>query len=322
MPKRSSKRRANSQLEEEEERPRSRRSTQSSQEEEDDNAEEDVGGDQFMFSQQVPEMSQNVAPERPSDRRNVDGMDPAAREKALTSVSRLILMKALERQTIDRLKIPKEASIADYRISSVAFQEATDRLHNVFGFELKRIPKYLEEQKSTPKRFKDRHYVVNGASKDNDHGCAHSKAIHSAHQDAAMEKGFLMLTLALIFCKGESHADGSRWVLARDLYRLLHSMDDSIPEEPPQQGTARAKTVHQKSRLRSKNMTPNVDYLLEKFTQQDYLIKEKATEENYATQALEEGDMLYSMGPRSAMEVGRKQVIYFCAEILGEEPDP
>jgi hypothetical protein len=32
--------------------------------------------------------------------------------------------------------------------------------------------------------------------------------------------------------------------------------------------------------------------------------------------------MLYAMGPRAAMEVGRKQVIYFCAEILDEEPDP
>ena len=131
-----------------------------------------------------------------------------------------------------------------------------------------------------------------------------------------MERGFLMLTLALIFCKGESHADGSRWVLGRDLYRLLHSVDDSIPEEPPQQGTARAKNINaqqaaqQKTRRKNDNMAPNADYLLEKLVHQDYLIKEKADEENYTSQSLEDGDVLYAMGPRSAMEVGRKQVIH------------
>jgi hypothetical protein len=321
MPKKSSsKRRGNSQSDEEE-RPRSRRSTQTQPEDDDEEDDEEMEEQQFMFSQQVPEMSQNVAPERPAERRNLENMDPAAREKALTSVSRLILMKALEREPIDRLKISKEAGIADYRIGTAAFQEATDRLHNVFGFELKRIPKYLEEQKSMPKRFKDRHYVLNGATIDTESG-AHSKAIHSAHEDSAMEKGFLMLTLALIFCKGDSHADGTRWALARDLYRLYHNIDDNIPAEPPQQGTARAKTVHQKSRLPIKNMTPNVDYLLEKFTQQDYLFKEKATDENFSSQQLEEGDFLYAMGPRAVMEIGRKQVIHFCAEVLDEEPDP
>jgi hypothetical protein len=28
------------------------------------------------------------------------------------------------------------------------------------------------------------------------------------------------------------------------------------------------------------------------------------------------------MGPRAAMEVGRKQVIYFCSNVLDEQPDP
>ena len=31
---------------------------------------------------------------------------------------------------------------------------------------------------------------------------------------------------------------------------------------------------------------------------------------------------LYAMGPRSLLEIGRKQIIYFCAEILDEQPDP
>ena len=76
------------------------------------------------------------------------------------------------------------------------------------------------------------------------------------------------------------------------------------------------------NRLQGRSSTPNLDVMLENFTQWDYLIKEKATEENYHTSPVEEGDVLYSMGPRSALEVGRKQTITFCAEILGEEPDP
>ena len=28
------------------------------------------------------------------------------------------------------------------------------------------------------------------------------------------------------------------------------------------------------------------------------------------------------MGPRAAMEIGRRQVVYFCSNVLDQEPDP
>jgi hypothetical protein len=66
-----------------------------------------------------------------------------------------------------------------------------------------------------------------------------------------------------------------------------------------------------------------VDVLLEKFVSRDYLLKEKATEERLAaSQDAEEGSMFYTMGPRAAMEIGRRQIIYFAAEVLDEDPDP
>jgi hypothetical protein len=286
----------------------------------------------IMFSQQAPEASQAPVAAKPADQRNLESMDPATRDKVLSSLSRLVLFRALERESIDRPKICKDAGL-DGNISTAAFQEVAKRLRNVFGFELSRIPKYMkvkdcpnkgDNPKGLPTKFKDRHYVLNGVLKNTDG--MHSKAIHSMHQDSSIEKGLLILILALIFCKGESRPGGSRWILARDLYRLLHDVDEAIPEEPPAQGTARAKAgtqASQKNRYRDKeNLTPNVDGLLDQFVQSDYLFKEKATEENFTSQTVEEGDVLYSMGPRSAMEVGRKQVIYFCAEILDEEPDP
>jgi len=282
---------------------------------------------QFAFSQQIPEASQPVQAEKASERRNLDSMDTNARTKALLSLSRTILFKALDKEPIDRVKAIKDAGISADKISSAAYQEVANRFQNVFGFDLKRAPPFMLAQKSLPAKFKDRYYLVNSVQ-DYEDG-SHSKAIHSVHRVAKIEKGVLILTLAIIFCKGENRSDGSRHLLARDLYRLMHTVDENIPEDPPAQGTARAKMMsgsgsgHPKSnRLQGRSSTPNLDVMLEHFTQSDYLIKEKATEENYHSSPIEEGDFLYSMGPRSALEIGRKQIITFCAEILGEEPDP
>lgn len=257
-------------------------------------------------------------------------MDETTREKLVTSLSRLILFRALERQPLDRLKLAKDAGIeGSDKISSAAFQIASNRLSNVFGFQLNRLPKYTEKIKPlNANKYKDRYFMLNGVIEGEDG--KHSKAIHMTHPDSAIENGLLMLILAFIYCKGDCRPDGSRWILNRDLYRLLHSVDDAIPEEPPVQGTARARAgPHSSNKTATRfgaqrNLTPNVDSLLEKFVSSDFLVREKATEDNFHTQhaAVEDGDMLYSMGPRAAMEIGRKQIIYFCSTILDEEPDP
>jgi hypothetical protein len=281
-----------------------------------------LSGGTLGFTQEDPEPSQGLMPARPVEQRNLESLDDEAREKHLTSLSRLILFRALEREPIDRLKIVKDAGInMKDKISSAAFQEAADRLRNVFGFELSRIPKYMEKTKDLASKYKDRLYVLNQV-RDNKRG-THSRAIQSGHYGSSIEKGFILLVCSLIYCKGFSRANHSQKILERDLYRLLHRVDDSIPEEPPQQGTARHKD-RSKYRTLTENegLTPNADSLLEMCCHWDYLIKEKATDENCGSQALEDGDMLYSMGPRAVMEIGRRQIIFFCAEVLGEEPDP
>lgn len=273
----------------------------------------------FTLSQQVPEASQGVLDEKPSDRNNLEKMDKMAREQAVTSLSRLILFKGLEREPIDRLKIIKEAGLSSMRASSAIFNEASERLRNVFGMEMRRIPTYMEARKSTPSKCKDRYYLQNIAL---DHDGSHSREIHNIHQGPKIERGLVLLINALIFCRGESRSDGSRWILGRDLYRLLHNVDDAVPGEPPAQGSARAKTHSKCSRFQQNSLTPNVDALMDQFVYWDYFIKERATEDNFTPQSLEDGDFIYTMGARSAIEIGRKQIIYFCAEILDEEPDP
>eukprot|EP00558_Chaetoceros_sp_UNC1202_P009124 CAMPEP_0197236362 /NCGR_PEP_ID=MMETSP1429-20130617/3486_1 /TAXON_ID=49237 /ORGANISM="Chaetoceros sp., Strain UNC1202" /LENGTH=132 /DNA_ID=CAMNT_0042695121 /DNA_START=24 /DNA_END=423 /DNA_ORIENTATION=- len=56
----------------------------------------------------------------------------------------------------------------------------------------------------------------------------------------------------------------------------------------------------------------------------DYLIKHKLeTSGDGATSAVQEDNAYqYAMGPRALIEVGRKQIIYFCAQVLDQEPDP
>eukprot|EP00934_Nitzschia_sp_Nitz4_P007432 Nitzschia sp. Nitz4//scaffold126_size65214//18056//19060//NITZ4_006149-RA/size65214-processed-gene-0.36-mRNA-1//-1//CDS//3329534668//7422//frame0 len=282
----------------------------------------------FALSQQVPEASQSVQPARQAERRNLDTMDPHERDRALTKLSRLLLFKALNQEPIDRLKTIKDAGLGDAKVSSAAYQEVASRFINVFGFELKQTPAFMTNYKFLPARFRERYYLIN-TIQDTDDG-SHSKAIHSVDDRAKVEKGLLLLIVALIYCKGQCRADTSRHLLARDLYMLMNKVDENIPAHPPVQGTARSKFTasHKSHRFQQTGnasiLTPNLDAMLEHFVAADYLLREKALEEHLLNNeiVLEEGDVWYTMGPRAALELGRKQILFFCAEVLGEEPDP
>lgn len=96
---------------------------------------------------------------------------------------------------------------------------------------------------------------------------------------------------------------GSRWIRDDRLYELLHRLDENIPQTPPRGEISSSRSESQ----------PNVDAALVKFVQQDYLLCIKEKEAEFA---------LYCLGPRAAMEIGRKQILYFCSQILGQDPDP
>ena len=269
----------------------------------------------MMFSSQAPEMSQNIHIARATEKSKFLELNEPVREKHIVDLTRLILGKALAGDSIDRLKCAKEAGVAEAKVSNALFEEVNERLHNCFAFELKRVPAWMEKQKLLPKAYKDRYYLINSI---NDESGAHSKAIHNVHTSSSVEKGLLMVVLALSYCKGEPLADGSRWILDTDLYKLLHKLDDTLPAEPlGVKRTSRAATTT------SDNDTPDVDALMEVFVQRDYLLREKTNETlaNLHQQATDTS-FFYAMGPRATMEIGRKQIIYFCAEVLGEDPDP
>jgi MAGE family len=136
-----------------------------------------------------------------------------------------------------------------------------------------------------------------------------------------------MLVLGLAYCKGNPKHDGSRWIHDKDLYYYLHAFDENIPAEPPTtggRGTSTKKRFTPASQIGDSAVshTPDVDVLLEKFVKREHLVKARATEDQVLADAkVELESCFYAMGPRSALEVGRKQVVYFCADVLGVKPD-
>ena len=302
----------------------------------------------ISFSQREPEESQAPPEARASELEKLERLNPSVRSKFITDLSRLILFKALSGETIDKSKLMKEVyppdsnAIVKERVITAAITQVNDRLQQVVGLELKQAPEEILENKGMPKKFKDRYYAVNTIA-DDDQG-THSRALHSVHYDGAIEKGLLMFVLALIYCKGEVK-DHLRWLPNTVLFRLLHSLDDNIPAEPASVSTV-TKSGKKKetaggaasgggrhsigtfsspsaSSGASVKFSPNVDEALEKFVNMDYLVKKRPEPQAGATQPTQSDEQifLYAMGPRSYLEIGKRQVLYFCAEVLEEEPD-
>ena len=188
----------------------------------------------------------------------------------------------------------------------------------MFGFEAKRQPKWFQNQKSTKKKYGERHYLVVPADEEEEH----CKGLYSGHANVAVQKGFLMVVLGLLYCKGEQRVDGSRWIVDVDLYRLLNAIDENLPKDPASMKQKGEIRQPKDSEGRGLAMTPDVDVSLEDFVKLDYLMKEKISDElKEKTPDAEENSVMYALGPRAVLEIGKKQILYFCAEILGEEPD-
>mmetsp|Transcript_11251 Transcript_11251/g.14823 ORF Transcript_11251/g.14823 Transcript_11251/m.14823 type:complete len:363 (-) Transcript_11251:67-1155(-) len=298
---------------------RKRRSRAAEEEqEEEDNGDDDMMGEEneMMFSSQAPELTQEILPVRATDRNNLMKLGEEAREKAIQDLLRLILFKGLAGEPIDRTKVVKDSGIGDARISSAAFDEVNSRLSAIFDFKLVRVPEWMEKMKDFPQRLKDRYYLINEVV---DEDGSHSRGLHATSEEGSIEKGLLMVVLGFVFCKGEPRSDGSRWLLDKDLYELLHKVDDNIHSEPPIQGMKQKRGNHAVAG------TPDVDALLQKFVHMDYLLAIKASSSEQLQTMNPNADpenLFYAMGPRAAMEIGRKQVIFFCADSLDQEPDP
>ena len=253
----------------------------------------------------------------------------------MTDLARILLFKGLNGEAIDRRKVIAEA-MGDQkeRVAAAVLNEACDRLRDVFGFSVCRVPAAMEE--NLPGKFRDRLYLINNV-KDDASG-THSVNIHAASEQGSLENGVLMIVLAFAFCRGSPVRSGAmkgagkstRWITEHQLYSLLNRVDEHIPSQPPSaEGRKRATSNRGRPSLgpgEGLAQTPDVDALLEKFVQSDYLLRDKIDEAE-ATSGRESGNdegkvIAYAMGPRAAMEIGRRQIVWFCSNVLDEQPDP
>lgn len=288
----------------------------------------ELGDDRDMvtFTQQEPELTQPTVSARATETLNLSKLDSHLQETIITDLSRLLLFKAFSGEPIDRSKLAREAWGEKYktdRVLGAALDRAKERLKNVWGFEIKGVPKCMANAKSLPTKYKDRLYIVNDVDLADETG-KHSKALHRVHTHSAAEKGLLMVTLSFIRCRGDV-SDGMRWLNDATLYKLLHVLDENIPSQPPSTSSRQGRNDHGNTlEFAADGSTPNVDVALEKFVHLDYLLKRKEDKEGggAAVTQSDQTHFLYAMGPRAGVEIGRKQIVYFCAEVLGEEPDP
>lgn len=319
MPRESSRRKAREVIDDDDEVDElavengTRKAARLSHEDYDEEVEEDGGI--MTFTQQCdPDRSQSFPVAKESERQNLmERLTYDQRQKIIVDMSRLVLFRAFAGEPIDRLKCCKMAGVPpSSRISTAVWEQVQSNLQNVFGLDLVKPPQFM----ALPKKYDDRFYCVNIIPEDEEG--RHSKAIHSVHSDAAVEKGLLMVVLAFCFCKGNPRPGSQatmRWITDLDLYRLLHSLDENLPQDPP--SVTNRKVLASQGTTSADGMTPKVDLLMEKFVAMDYLLKIKADDTSGTDDVT-----LYAMGPRAALEVGRRQIILFCSEILGEAPDP
>lgn len=298
-----------------------------------------------QFSQQIPDSTTTITEQqeiRESERTTFSALSKTVQDTMVTRLSRTIIFRALAGLPLDKSKLIKEAfdndpALLKHKVANIVLTQACQNIHKVWGVQVHSIPQFLKDNKFLPAKYKkERLYVVN--SIDDDNRGSHSKELHSFKVQSGVEKGLLMLVLAFVYCRGEVK-DEMRWISSRVLYKLLHSIDEYIPEEPPStdattssnKRTSKRSSVEEVTPRKSRSdsdsgvaLTPNVDELLEKFVRMDYLLKKKSDRGRAGGAAVEEieGQFSYAIGPRAIMEIGRKQIVYFCAEILEEQPCP
>jgi len=274
----------------------------------------------MQFSQVEAEESLAVPRSKLSEETVFGELSEAVQEKAIKTLSRLIVLKALAGECIEKRKCIEEINMdfagqANMRsVYSVAFSRAVERVEETFGFKVAGIPQDMIG--ALPSRFKDRYYVINALD---DIDGTQSKKLHLLF--GCKEKGLLMVILSFAFCKGTmrqapgERIEGIRWISDQALYRLLNSLDERISDQPPD---PKASGGHR----RTDDYTRDIDSKIDKLVQMDYLLKEKGNLDGASTGPANEQRFNYAMGPRSLLEIGRKQLLYFTAEVLDEEPDP
>ena len=247
------------------------------------------------FSQIEAELSQPVPKSKESDEHYFADLSEAVQEKAIKSLSRLIVFKALAGECIEKRKCleeiePEWSAQGNKRaLTNVAFARAVERVEQTFGFKVVGIPQDMLG--ALPAKFKDRYYVINALE---DPDGTQSKKLHLSF--GCKERALLMVILSFAFCKGTmrqtpgERIEGMRWISDQALYRLLNAVDDRISDQPPDPKSTASNRRSEFSR--------DIDATVERLVHVDYLLKEKGNHDGSSSTTVNEIGFSYAMGPR------------------------
>uniref|UniRef100_A0A7S2WVH9 MAGE domain-containing protein n=1 Tax=Rhizochromulina marina TaxID=1034831 RepID=A0A7S2WVH9_9STRA len=211
-------------------------------------------------------------------------------EKMLVSkMSRYVLMKGSHLEPIQTSKLNEEVLGAKYRkkrnLARQILARAAAHVNKTFGYRLLRVP----ETRFPQPRFKDCYFLVNGIQD------GPLRTALGREQHPAM-KGLLMVVFAAIYAS--NHNSQNNRTTETHLVAYLDKIDTM------------SKAVRQQLFGHQ-----NWSDVLATLCRQHYLLK--------TMQKDPEGNTLnvLELGPRAFLEVGRKQIVYFIHEAVGEDVD-
>ncbi len=120
-----------------------------------------------------------------------------------------------------------------------------------------------------------------------------------------------MTVLSLAFCKGAmrqnvgERIEGIRWISDQALYRLLNYIDERISDQPPE---ASSSSKSNAANQRRTAFTREIDTMMDRLVQMDYLLKEKGNPENISSTPTNEQCFSYAMGPRCVHSLIQRRI--------------
>mmetsp|Transcript_13261 Transcript_13261/g.17353 ORF Transcript_13261/g.17353 Transcript_13261/m.17353 type:complete len:312 (-) Transcript_13261:55-990(-) len=249
----------------------------------------------------------------------LNSMNEVEREALIRATARAIIFQGSGKTPLDKKKVMEVSTkqFADAaansgggklpQVSNAVFDAASKRVHDIYGYTVVPAP---TDVMMLANKYQDRYYLVNYIK---DNSGTHSRVLLDDAERGA--RGFLMVILGLIFCKGTVRGGtkgkySTRWLSGNMLYKYLNAIDDRVPEEPPL--NLKGSTNRRSTQIES--LSDDAVTIIDKLVSQDYLLREKAENQDESDGI----QYLYSMGPRSILEIGRKQLIYFMAEVMDE----
>jgi len=258
-----------------------------------------------IFTQVLPEASQSFLPPTATEVSAFQTLSPLVRTKLTNDLLRYFIFLGSQKKSFTRRQATEEV-LGEYKkmkVGNAVFGEAKKRLKELYGWSVSSVPEFMLP--SIPNKFKDHLYIINETVFD-ENG-THAQNLNTRWDSS--KNGLLICILCFVYNKGIIRSDTKRmnifkWLTEENLFKLLNQTDPDIPAEVKFAKDTEIEGVG------------SVAGGIQEFVDCGYLILDKFKTDD------DSSGVYYAWGPRAALEVGRKQIITFTANILDEQPDP